>query len=155
MAIPLYIFVTLLMWDWEPVRILAGVFLLIMLDLWVKCTLWDKSNERKAKEEKEKRERLQKLKRGEDLYIYNEPWYQNLSSEVKIEEEKETSPPSSKPKKKLKEKRKRTKLENKIQLYRFCRCIYKQSQVMLVFAQGKEVNYKMKKPIRPKYHRRN
>ena len=144
------------MWEWEPVRILFGVFLLIMLDLWVKCTIWDKEDERKAKEEKEKRERLQKLKRGKDLYIYNEPWYQNLSSEVKIEEERETSSPSSKPKKKTKKKkRKRTKLENKISFYCFCLRVYKQSQNMLDFAQRKEVNYKMKKPIRPKYHRRN
>ena len=124
-----------------------------MLDLWVKCTIWDKQNERKAKEEKEKRERLQKLKRGKDLYIYNEPWYQNLSSEVKIEEERETSPLSSKSK--PKKKRKRTKLENKMNLYCFCLRIYKQSQAMLDFVQRKEVNYKMKKPIRPKYHRRN
>lgn len=153
MAIPIYIFVTLLLWEWEPVRILFCVFWLILLDLWIRCTLVDRANERKEREEKEKRKQLQKLKRGKDLYIYNEPWYQNLSSEVKIEEEKETSPPSSKPK--PKKKRKRCKLENKIRLRHFCRCIYKQSHVMLVFAQTKEVTYKMKKPIRLKYHRRN
>ena len=49
MGIPIYVFLTILFWDWIPVRIVAFCFFLIWLDLFFKARKWDKEDKEKEK----------------------------------------------------------------------------------------------------------
>jgi len=80
LGIPLYVFLTVLFWDFPPVRVVAFCFFLIWLDLFIKARKWDKEDKEKEKRKQEEQERLRKLERGEHLYLDGEPWYQDLQS---------------------------------------------------------------------------
>lgn len=158
-GIPIYIFLTILLWDIPPVRVVAFCFFLIWLDLFFKTRKWDKEDKEKEKKEQEKIDRLRKLKRGKYLYLDNEPWYQELQG---IKVERETSPPDSsqyspEPEEQIPKKRKR--IGDKLDFLRECRCLYRQSKT-LVKQTRKEVNcemntYRDKNPDKPKFHRRD
>lgn len=90
MGIPIYVFLTILFWDWIPVRVVAFCFFLIWLDLFFKARKWDKEDKEKEKKEQEKIVRLRKLKRGEHLYLDDEPWYQDIQS-TKEDDESRTN----------------------------------------------------------------
>lgn len=166
MGFSIYMWITLLFWDWIPVRIVFGVFCLILLDLLIKARKWDKEEAEKERQKQERIDRLRKLKRGQHLYIYNEPWYQEMQ---KGKGEKETSPPfssqdsaqdssESSENNNPKPKKKRKRIFNKLVLFYECRCLYNES-IKLVDEVRKEVNADMKsknkKPKQPKYHRRD
>lgn len=158
---------TILFWEWPPVRVAFFCFCLILLDLWIKVNKWDKEDKEEERRKQEKRERLRKLKRGQHLYIYNEPWYQEMQG---IEVEREASPPNSSQdsvdsnvlteteEENFNPKRKRRRVLNKLVLIYECRCLYKESVKLVVKTRG-EVNTDMKgrnkNPKRPKYHKRD
>ena len=62
MGIPLYVFLTILFWDFPPVRVVAFCFFLICLDLFIKSWKWDKEDKEKERKKQEEQDRLRKLK---------------------------------------------------------------------------------------------
>ena len=62
MGIPLYVFLTILFWDFPPVRVVAFCFILIWLDLFIKNWKWDKEGKEKESRKQEEQDRLRKLK---------------------------------------------------------------------------------------------
>ena len=62
MGIPLYVFLTILFWDFPPVRVVAFCFFLIWLDLFNKSWKWDKEDKEKERKKQEEQDRLRKLK---------------------------------------------------------------------------------------------
>ena len=166
LGLSIYMWLTLLFWDWIPVRIAFFSFCLILLDFLIKARKWDKENAEKERQKQERIDRLRKLKRGQHLYIYNEPWYQEMQED---KGEKETSPPvssqdsvqdssESSENTNPKSRKKRKRIFNKFILFYECRCLYNES-VKLADEAREEVSADMKsknkKPKQPKYHRRD
>lgn len=158
---------TILFWDWIPVRIVFGAFCLIMLDLYLKARKWDAEDKKREQDKQERIKRLRKLERGEHLYLDNEPWYLEMQG---IKVERETSPPNlsqdsiqnsnpnSSESNVPKPKSKRKCILNKLKFLYECRCLYKES-VKIVTEARKGVNADMKsnnkRPKNLKYHRRD
>ena len=168
-GLAIFAVITVLFWQFPPVRVVAFCFFLICLDLYIKGRKWEKEDKEKERQKQEKIERLRKLKRGKYLYLDYEPWYQKLQG---IEVEEETSPPdssqevdssqdSSEPEEPIprKQKRKRQRILDKLEFLSECRCLYRQSKT-LVKQTRKEVNcemsaYNNKSPNKPKFHKRD
>ena len=62
LGIPLYVFLTILFWDFPPVRVVAFCFFLIWLDIFIKSWKWDKEDKEKERKKQEEQDRLRKLK---------------------------------------------------------------------------------------------